>query len=141
MPGRAWTRSTWWPVVGWLLVIFGLSSIPDLGIREQKIPWSDKVAHVCEYGVLGMLWTRAASAKRGVSRRMVVHAALVGLVIGSFDEWYQTGTPGRTSGPADVVADTIGAALGSAAWVSGSVHRVIRLVWRRDAPASGRKTP
>jgi VanZ family protein len=141
MPGRAWIRSTWWPVVGWLLVIVGLSSIPDLGTREQKIPWSDKIAHVCEYGVLGVLWARAVSAKRGGSRRMIVVAALLGLVIGSLDEWYQTRTPGRTSGPADVVADVIGAALGSAAWISGAVQRMIRFVLRRDTPIAGRKTP
>ncbi len=144
MPGRTWFRSAWFLVACWLLVIIGLSSIPDLGTREQKIPWSDKLAHVCEYGVLGILFVRALTAKRPQSRGAVVRlallAALIGMGVGSLDEWYQTHTPGRSSGPGDVAADTIGAALGGAAWASGMLHRCFRWATHRVARSMGRRT-
>ena len=144
MPGRTWFRSAWFPVACWLLVILGLSSIPDLGTREQKVPWSDKLAHGCEYGVLGVLFARAVTAKRPQTRRAVVRvvavAALIGLSIGSLDEWYQTLIPGRSSGPGDAAADMIGAALGGAAWASGTLHRVSRNVAHRMGRSMGRRT-
>jgi VanZ family protein len=139
MSGRARFRSAWLPVVGWLLVIFTLSSIPDLGTREQRFPWSDKLAHLCEYGVLGILFARARSERVGWARA-AGWGGLLGLMIGIADEWYQTLTPGRSSGPGDVAADMVGAALGGIVWHHHLLQRIHRAAHRCRAAMIGRRS-
>jgi VanZ family protein len=139
MSGRARFRSAWLPVLGWLLVIFALSSIPELGTREQRIPWSDKFAHLCEYGVLGVVFARARSA-RGGWVRAAWWGGLAGLAVGSLDEWYQTLTPGRTSGWGDAAADTLGCALGGIVWRNGVLQRITGTVRRRRAAVLRRRS-
>lgn len=67
----------------------------------------DKLAHVAFYAVLGALTARA-------SRRWAV-GLLAGLIVGTLDEWLQSGTTGRAADALDVVADVVGAGLGG--WV------------------------
>jgi len=50
----------WGPVVGYCALIFMVSAQQDLS--PPDFPSSDKVAHFLEYGVLGLLWARAATA-------------------------------------------------------------------------------
>jgi VanZ family protein len=110
---RSWV-SAWVPFGLWVLVIIGLSSIPDLGPPRIGLPLMDKLCHVGEYGVLGLLWGRARGA-RALAPSLAA-GALVGLGLGSADEIYQVGVPGRDSSLFDVAADVVGAALGAAVW-------------------------
>ena len=77
MPGRTSWRSAWLPLAFWVTVIFGLSSIPDLSPPQVGIPMTDKLAHFGEYGILGALFTRARSGRRGTARSL-----LTGLFLG-----------------------------------------------------------
>ena len=115
MPGRTSGRSAWLPVALWLIVIFAFSSVPDLGPPDIGLPMSDKLAHLGEYGILGVLLGRARAfgSRRG---RAVVLAALLGLGIGALDETYQRRTPGREVSALDALADSVGVALGTLAW-------------------------
>lgn len=115
MPGRTSRRSAWWPFVAWIAVVFALSSIPDLGPPDVGLPMTDKLAHLGEYGILGMLFTRGRAATESRRRSMLL-AAIAGAVVGSLDETYQSGTPGREVSALDVVADTVGAACGALVW-------------------------
>jgi VanZ family protein len=112
-PGRRSRAAAWIPVGLWILVIFGLSSIPDLGPPQVGLPLLDKLCHAGEYGVLGWLWSRARGASGFAA---FVSGALVGLGVGILDESYQSRVPGRDTDALDVAADTIGAAAGALAW-------------------------
>ena len=108
----------WLPVLLWIAVILGLSSIPSLGTSRQLLPGIDKLVHMGVYSVLGFLFSRAAwRMPVRVAWKVVLPAALFGLLVGSADEWYQRSVPGRDSDPLDAVADIIGASLGGLFWL------------------------
>jgi len=86
-------------------LIFGLSSIPDLGTGLGT--WDlvlRKVAHAAEYAVLGFLLLRA------LGRQAV--ALAVGIAYAASDELHQHFVPGRLGSPLDVLLDSIGVAAG-----------------------------
>jgi VanZ family protein len=115
MSGRRIVRSRWWLFAGWIVVIFGVSSIPDLGPPSVELPWTDKIAHLCEYGILGLLYARAGVHTAPTWRR-ALGGAITGALVGGLDELYQRTIPGRDSSGLDLVADAIGAGLGAIAW-------------------------
>jgi VanZ family protein len=106
---------SWLPVTVWLLVIFGVSSIPNLQVPDVGVPIADKFSHLGEYAVLGALFARARMHGARV-RRAAWGGALLGLVVGTVDELYQRGTPGRQSSALDAAADVLGATLGAVVW-------------------------
>jgi len=112
-PGRGSWASAWIPVGFWILVIFTLSSIPDLAPPDVGLPLMDKLAHLGEYAVLGGLWARARGARTGI---VLATGALFGAAVGGLDELYQSTVPGREVDGLDVVADTCGAAVGAFAF-------------------------
>lgn len=95
----------WGPAIGWAIVLFMLSALPQMG-RPPSFPLSDKVGHFVLYAVLGATlawgWSR--------SPRYVPHLVvlLVGAVYGVTDEWHQMYVPGRMPDLADWVADVLG---------------------------------
>ncbi len=109
----AWT---WAPVVVYLLLIFGLSSISGPPALPADI--SDKTAHVLLYSGLGFLLMRAfAGALRTAARLpQLLLAVSVGALYGGSDELHQFFVPGRSCELLDWVSDLTGAALGSGAF-------------------------
>src|SRR2546423_10241827 len=98
MQGRRLFVTRWLPVLAYLALIFTLSSIPFLAV-PGTLRNRDKVAHLLEYGGLGILGARAAAAtwpRSNAWRRAVVVLAVVSAV-GACDEKYQQWTPGRES--------------------------------------------
>ena len=112
----AWRHSILWaPPIIYAAVIFHFSSesnpLPELTTRI----W-DKALHAAEYAGLAMLLSRALWGE-GFSRgRSMALALFVASAYGASDEWHQLFVPGRDSSVLDWMADTIGAAVGSA-WV------------------------
>jgi hypothetical protein len=99
----------WLPVVVWAGLIFGLSSIPDLGTGLGG--WDlvlRKLAHAAEYAVLGALLQRA------LGRPWVAFAA--GALYAVSDELHQSFVPGREGSALDVALDAVGVAVGVAVW-------------------------
>lgn len=105
------TLRRWAPVALYVALILTVSSIPRL--RTPGFEGSDKVAHFCEYGLLGLL-SRRAVKRPGILGWVL--ALAIGSAIGACDELYQRWVPGRVSSVFDWTADTLGAASGSAAW-------------------------
>jgi VanZ family protein len=102
----------WGPVVGYCALIFLVSNQSDLS--PPDFPSSDKVAHVFEYGVLGILWARAAKASWPHRRLLLMLASTIlftGLY-GVIDEWHQLYVPGRFADWHDALADLCGGTLG-----------------------------
>ncbi len=111
----------------WCLVILGLSSIPQVHPGPPLFPHADKLAHFLIYGVLGAFagWQHPAS-----QRLTWLHGIVLGVAIAVFaaaDEWYQMLIPGRSSDPADWIADLVGGVLGLTAVASVHNHR-----WHRE---------
>lgn len=101
----------WLPVVAWAVVIFALSSVPDLGTGLGG--WDlvlRKLAHMAEYAVLGALLLRA-TGRAGL-------AVALGTLYAVSDEIHQAFVPGRMGSPLDVAIDAVGVACGVLLWQS-----------------------
>ena len=106
--------SLWGPVFLYLAFIFALSSIA----HPPELPnGSDKQLHAVLYAGLGMLLARAlvGGLTRPVPFGMVVLTTLLAGLYGVSDEIHQMFVPPRQVEALDVVADTIGGALGASA--------------------------
>ena len=93
-------------------LIFALSSL-RLPVRAPRVPHLDKLAHACEYAVLGGLLVRAIVVGLRRAAAWWPIAALVALLYGFTDEWHQRFVPGRHSTWADVAADGVGSVMGA----------------------------
>lgn len=111
----------WAPVVLYMAVIFGLSSIS----RPPSMPGgSDKVLHALSYGVLGFLFARALTrGHEPVTMRVALLTVCFGAVYGASDELHQYFNPPRAVEAADLLADTIGAGLGAGALYAWGIIR------------------
>ena len=95
----------WLPVILWAGLIFGLSSVPDLGTGLGMLDFVlRKIAHFCEYAILGALLLRA------LGRAELAVAA--GVADAATDEWHQHFVPGRHTALRDVAIDTAGVLAG-----------------------------
>jgi hypothetical protein len=99
----------WAPVVLWAAIIFAFSSVPDLGTGLGT--WDlvlRKIAHACEFAVLGALLLRALRDERA--------ALAAGIAYAVSDELHQHFVPGRVGSPLDVLIDSVGVAVGVLLW-------------------------
>jgi hypothetical protein len=104
VPRVVWT---WAPVVLWAGLIFGLSSVPDLGTGLGG--WDlvlRKVAHFGEYAVLGFFLVRAIGSE--------LLALAAGIAYAFTDELHQHFVPGRQAAFRDVAVDAAGVLVGVA---------------------------
>ena len=117
----------WGLALAWAAFLFFQSSSADAGGLLSIFPEvPDKVAHAVAYAVLAAFLTLG-------SGRPVLAVALA-VAYGASDEIHQAFVPGRTPEVLDLVADAVGAVVGSAVAVWGS-----RLLWRnRGSGALGR---
>ena len=85
---------------------------------------SDKVLHTLLYAGLGLLVARArAGGMRAVTPRVVFFSIMFGAIYGISDEVHQYFNPPRNVEAADVMADTVGAALGAGALYAWGIIR------------------
>jgi len=106
------------PVVVYVLLIFFVSTRPNLKPPGPEFPLKDKAAHFSEYCLLGVLlfrgigWT--ASRHRPTTFLFLLS---VGASVGAMDEIIQSYVPGRSMSIYDWLADFSGVALGVAVFV------------------------
>lgn len=97
----------------YLVLIFGLSSIPS-DPRPKSAPiFSDKIAHFILYAGLTWWFVKAESRGRRENMRLFLAALLLAGVVGFLDEFYQGFVPNRTRELADWIADITGGAAGA----------------------------
>ena len=78
------------------------------------MPFADKLDHIVEFAVLGVLLRNAVSRYHplpSVTPAMFVFA--IGASYGALDELHQSLVPGRSTELSDWLADAVGVALGS----------------------------
>jgi VanZ family protein len=116
----------WLPVLAYVTLIFALSSIANL---HPPVDWpnADKIAHLTEYSLLGILLARAFCGAEVLSWRFgcILLAVLVGFGTGILDELWQVHVPGRSSDPFDFLTDAIGIVCGQIVYALASAadHR------------------
>jgi VanZ family protein len=109
----------WLPVAAYMAAIFYVSSLHEAPLPQQV---SDKSAHALAYVGLGLVVTRALA--RGLPARITLRIALASIAIatayGASDEFHQLFVAGRSADLYDLMADSSGAALATAAcWLWG----------------------
>jgi hypothetical protein len=111
----------WFPVVAYMALIFGLSSIS----HPPAMPGgSDKLLHALLYSGLGALFARArAGGWRAVTPAIVATTIAFGALYGASDELHQHFNPPRDVEALDVVADTIGAGAAAIALYAWGIIR------------------
>lgn len=115
---RVFTRY-WLPVVAYVSVIFVVSAQPGLH-APVTFQNGDKLAHLLEYGVLGLLFARALRGTlpaRGWVFTSMLSLAL-GLGIGAGDEYFQSFVRGRDSTVFDWLADGTGLTFSQLAYLA-----------------------
>jgi VanZ family protein len=115
----------WLPALLYMALIWQLSSMP-ITLPMASLPFRDKLAHIVEYAMLGLL---AANAVRGTwpalsLPKALFAAALLTSTWGYLDEVHQAFVPGRHASAFDLLADVVGAVLGVAAY--GAVVLIVR---------------
>jgi VanZ family protein len=100
-------------VVAYVVLIFLVSSIPSLTVPGSRFLFTDKIAHLVEYSLLGALLYRAFGGRLGHSRWLeLLFIVVIGASVGALDEVYQSFVPGRVMSVYDWSADVIGTTLG-----------------------------
>jgi VanZ family protein len=110
---KEWLRP-WLPALAWAAVLFALSSIPGGALPPDPGWQTDKLVHGVLYLVLGLLCRRALGARAGLTPAQLAAAATaLATVYGVSDELHQLLTPRRSCDWRDVVADAVGALIGT----------------------------
>jgi VanZ family protein len=104
----------WGPVVLYMAIIFGLSSMPSPPSGPPGL--SDKDLHAVLYFGLVVLVVRALAGglRRAVDARTAVLAVAICTVYGITDEIHQHFVPPRQMDVFDAAADTVGASIAAA---------------------------
>lgn len=106
----------WLPVLAYITLIFGVSSISDIP-GPAHLKHLDKMAHLVEYGILGLLVGRSFrhSGPRFLRNFWFGFAIIAAMAVGFCDEWYQSTVPGRDRSVFDFLSDVVGATFGQLA--------------------------
>ncbi len=130
----SWNIRRWLPLIVWIVMIFGMSSIPGLSSDDVRLPTGfDKIVHFIEYAVFAMLYYRGLSYG-GVRIRwsIVIIVITSGTAVAALDEMYQSYIPRRDSSFFDLVMDSAGVVAGTLAVVLRHVIQ-IRQAGKRKA--------
>ena len=108
----------WLPVAAYMALIFYFSSLPH---PEEELPkflfeaLGDKLLHMIEFAVLGVLCYRAFRRAAGpfAAGYAVVFAIVTASLYGATDELHQAFVPFRTATWLDWMADTAGGMVGA----------------------------
>jgi len=131
----SWNIRRWLPLIVWIVMIFGLSSIPGLSSDDLRFPaGSDKIVHFIEYAIFAMLYYRGLSYG-GVRIRwsIVIIVILSGIAFAALDEMYQSYIPRRDSSLYDLVMDSAGVVAGTLAAVVRHMIQIRQAAVRQAA--------
>lgn len=112
----------WLPVIAYVAMIFALSSIHGSSV-PSFFPGVDKVEHLLEYSLFGLLAGRAIRFTLGPTKRRLAASLgtmVLGALVGALDELYQRHVPGRSSDVRDWITDI--AAVAIAVLVTQLIH-------------------
>ena len=116
----------WFPVFFYFVIIFYVSSLPNLKVSFKGLP-VDKLCHILEYSVAAFLLARALhNTQERLSKRMIFWGVIVFCFLYALsDEFHQSFVVGRTSSWGDLMADSLGGLLGG--WGYEPLQRITKL--------------
>jgi len=108
----------WFPVILYSGIIFCVSSVPDVTIPLSEVQF-DKILHILVYLPFGFLMARGISSTGPFvsGKKLYILVVLATFLYGISDEYHQSFVPGRNFGIFDVLADTIGGAIGGTVYL------------------------
>ena len=106
------------PAVGYALLILYVSSRPGSELPGTGVPSGDKLLHVAEYFVYGLLLLLPT---RDLGWRGRAFSLAVGVAFAAVDETFQSTVPGRFGDATDFAMDVVGLVL--AVVVAATVSR------------------
>lgn len=104
------------PAILWTILIFVLSSIPDLSGPDLGLSWQDKLDHFVFYAIYGFLLylaVRFQDRYEWLTRAAWRVTVIFGVLYGITDEIHQYFVPGRSMDWRDVLADGLGIIAGA----------------------------
>ena len=111
----------WFSWIAWFVALFVLSSFAGYPGTAPPIEISDKILHALYFACgSAMFFIALGFGRKPVRSNALLFLACVGMaaVVGAFDEWHQSFTPGRSGNDlGDWIADVVGGAIGWAAGV------------------------
>ncbi len=115
------------PTLLFAVLIFVLSSIPDLDAPDLGFDFNDKIYHLMEYLIFGFLLSRSGRDFRDrVKYPLFVMVLFAGTLYAASDEIHQYFVPGRECDVRDFAADVAGIVLGFAGyWIIARHFRKI----------------
>jgi VanZ family protein len=119
--------------VAQMLAIVVMSSRSQIDLPDGPWEGRDKLIHATVWSVLGALLALAAARP---TLRAAALAILAAVLFGASDELHQSFVPGRDASVLDLVADTVGAAVGAFAVTWYSARR-----WPRPSSPSEASDP
>jgi VanZ family protein len=126
----------WLPVIGYAALIFYFSSLiyPGDVMPSFLVAVSDKMLHMLEFGILGILCYRAFRHAAGTwaARYGLLLAIMASVLYGFADELHQAIVPGRTADAWDFLADATGAVFVTWGW-----QRLIQTIGSKGGSVSG----
>jgi VanZ family protein len=100
------------PTIVYASLIFIVSSLHSLKSPDIGISFQDKIYHVLEYGVFGLLLQRSAEAWGGRTLKTTLFVFTFGVLYAASDEIHQLFVPGRQCDAFDFLSDSAGIAIG-----------------------------
>ena len=128
-PSSSWRR--WWlvlfPLLGYGAIIFYLSHQSRWLFDPPDFFSSDKIYHLIEYAVLGILAARVVEEYQLPQRprEKVIAVLLFCFLYGLSDEIHQWFVPGRFAAAGDVLADSLGGLLGGLVYFKWKGRRLL----------------
>ena len=97
-------------LIAYMLLILSVSSLPEESIPKVWLLNWDKLIHLVEYFILGILAMKSMNVISSSNLKIVIP---FGIFFGVMDEYLQSFISGRFSSGFDVLADTIGVIIGA----------------------------
>ena len=101
-PGRRRRLLLAAPAVAYAALILALSSLSGSQVPSTGVSGGDKILHLVEYGILGVLLLIPV---RDLGGKGALVALAAGAVFAASDEFHQAFVPGRTADVWDLAAD------------------------------------
>jgi VanZ family protein len=100
-------------VIGYMILIFIISSLQNPPQPDLNVPLIDKWEHMIEYSILGILICNSLSLRFKLKKTIFL-GIIIGVFYGLTDEIHQFFVPNRHCDLLDLLADSIGILIGTA---------------------------
>jgi len=125
----------WTPIIFWMIVIFALSSIPNLKTNLKEDYILRKIAHIFEFAILTWLLCRAisnssvsAQGRSASGGKMLIFSVIFSVFYALTDEYHQTLVLNRHGTLKDVGIDSIGIFIVGLIWyIKSRKGRLLKL--------------